>query len=292
MNRPDAFSIVKSLFLMPNSIRKEVVGYYLKKVFGSRPTDRETIWTSFLYFSAQHFVRVRKDGGAYVVDFEYEGKSLRTAIRGGVSSDVFVFFQVFIANGYKPLIEFLKTENLKTSVVVDAGANVGYFSVLILSLCETDMVVALEPEKSNYLMLRKNIDHSAKGPDCRLVPAAIWTHQQMLSIQTSTGHEWASKITEVDGVQACQAYSLKEIMELNNINEIDVLKLDIEGTEDVLFRNADFLKVLEKVKVLAIEIHDQFTERAMIHRILSGLDFKFFEQGELTVAWNNRLVHE
>ena len=90
----------------------------------------------------------------------------------------------------------------------------------------------------------------------------------------------------------CEALSLKEIMKNNEIDLIDILKLDVEGTEDILFRDVVFLETLNLVKVLGIEIHDDMASREMIHEELRKKRFDFFEQGELTVAWNKSHFHE
>ena len=93
-----------------------------------------------------------------------------------------------------------------------------------------------------------------------------------------------------------------EILELNTKNEeinnlytestkvVDLLKIDIEGAEAKLFNNIKFLNILEKnVKILAIEVHEDFIKYIEVENILKNLNFLFFHSGELIIAINNNL---
>lgn len=284
--------MLRSFARMPFGIQKEIGLYYLKRIVGLTPTDQQTIWASFLYFSVPKVFRVAQEGGWYLVDFEFGRKQLKTSIRVGNNSDILVFFQVFIAEGYKPLFDFLRKKALAPRVIVDAGANVGYFSLLALCHYDPDILIALEPEKSNYFQLERNMEVHNHYNNFRCMRCAIWTEKKLLSVKTSAGREWATRVSKNAAAEVCQALSLKDVMEENKAAGIDVLKLDVEGTEDVLFRNTIFLETLEKVKVMGIEIHDDLTDKKMIQEELTKRNFNFFERGELTVAWNTKFVHE
>ncbi len=277
---------LKSFIGMPFAIQREIGVYYMKRLIRQKPTDHQIIWTSFLYFASERVASIIHRKDLYLVEFEFEGALWKTSIRAGDSSDIFAFFQVFITEGYKPLLNLFKGKSPEPLIIIDAGANVGYFSLLMQGCLHPEVLVALEPEKSNYYQLKINLgDHSNFQP----IQSALWTHKKILSIESRKGKEWAAKITEQDSGEVCQAVSLTDIMLENNIRKIDILKLDVEGTEDALFRNADFLNAITNVKIIGIEIHDSMADRKMILKALTERNFEFFSKDELTVAWNTRL---
>ena len=72
---------------------------------------------------------------------------------------------------------------------------------------------------------------------------------------------------------------------------IDILKIDIEGSEKEVFTgaNAD-VSFLSKTKCIAVEIHDEFDCRDAIYSILTKYNFKYFDSGELTIGINQSFL--
>lgn len=64
-------------------------------------------------------------------------------------------------------------------------------------------------------------------------------------------------------------------------DQIDLLKMDIEGTEFEVFKNPEFLK---RTKVLGIEIHRECGDADMIYDVLRKYNFSFYQSGEVTVC--------
>jgi len=55
--------------------------------------------------------------------------------------------------------EFVKQEVKKGDVVVDIGANIGYYSLILAKIvCNTGKVFAFEPAPDNYSILKKNVE--------------------------------------------------------------------------------------------------------------------------------------
>jgi FkbM family methyltransferase len=285
------FTGLRVYMKMPAWVKRQISAYYFKRIIKAKPTDHEVIWTSFLYYLMEHGGQITSESDGYRVQFVLNNRPAEVLIRPVLSSDIFVFFQVFIAGGYRPLSQFMAKHSFRPKVVIDAGANVGYFTLFALMTFSPDRVVAMEPEKTNYQQLRTNVAGNNLLAQCKLMQAALWTHRSILHIDTSEGKEWSVKVTQTPTQQACEAFSLQDLMMLENLERIDLLKIDIEGAEDILFKNKVFLDTLNQVKILAIEIHDHLTDRGMIHRELRARSFQFFEEGELTVAWNTKFIH-
>jgi tRNA G46 methylase TrmB len=81
------------------------------------------------------------------------------------TSDVWAYDQVIRAKAYD--VDFER--DLKT--IVDAGANVGYSTVYFASKYPRANVYAIEPEASNFSLLKKNTE---KYPNVVCINAALW----------------------------------------------------------------------------------------------------------------------
>ena len=68
------------------------------------------------------------------------------------------------------------------------------------------------------------------------------------------------------------------------------MKIDIEGAEKNLFENAQDLKWLARVKIIAIEIHNEFGTRKHIEDTLLKYNFKLQYSGEHTIGVNYNLI--
>lgn len=237
-------------------------------------------------------VKIVEQEHDYHVEFHIGTNPVFALIRKGGSSDIFVFFQVFISREYQPLLDFFKTKQITPHTIIDAGANVGYFSLLLANEFSPSMIAAIEPEQGNVTQLRRNLENNIQSDKLLIIQAALWTRKKRLSIRNEETREWAFSVIETeDGSQGdCDAMSLLDVMELASLDHIDLLKLDIEGTEGILFENVEFQNLLSKVAVIAMEIHDLRADRKKIHDILRERSFSFFEKGELTVAWNKHLL--
>jgi FkbM family methyltransferase len=69
--------------------------------------------------------------------------------------------------------------------VVDVGANVGYFTVLMSkAVGRSGRVVAVEPESGNLRLLRANLKRNGCG-NVRVIPAAAWQAEGRLALRRS-----------------------------------------------------------------------------------------------------------
>lgn len=267
----------------------EVALYFLNRMFFQKPTDHQVIWTSFLYFASKVDSRVilKDDGEFYEASFYIDGVPYKTHLRGGRSTDIFVFFQVFIAKGYYPLINLLKRKAISPKIVIDSGANVGYFSLLMTKYIDLDLLVTIEPEPSNYNLLIMNLTNEIPQNKIHFLKAALWSKRTMLSIDNKVGGEWATQVSEASSGRTCIAFSLRDILIDYSIEQIDVLKIDIEGAEAILFDDRNFIECLSRVKVIAMEIHDDLADRNHIKSVLRDKGFYLEDIGELSLAWRD-----
>lgn len=144
--------------------------------------------------------------------------------------------------------------------VVDLGANIGLSVRYWLSKWPGCEVVAVEPDPANVLMLRRNTDTLP----VTVVSAAVSTQSGMGFLgagSVSNSHRLAAK-----GV-AIRSLSIPDVLAARGWDEIDLLKVDIEGEERPLFANA--ASWLPRVRHICVELHDDYTSETFLKNLNS-----------------------
>jgi len=123
-------------------------------------------------------------------------------------------------------------------VVVDVGANIGYYTLLAAQLVGAQgRVFAFEPDPYNYGMLCKNIElnkYRNVVPVEKAVFAESGKRQLFLDKRNLGGHSLSAANVGEGGVLMVEATSLDDYFENSNC-KIDVVKIDVQGSElDVL----------------------------------------------------------
>lgn len=164
------------------------------------------------------------------------------------TSDVTVFYQVFLAKSY--LIGLSEAPK----IIIDCGANIGLSTVFFKNKYPNAKIIAVEPEGSNFTMLKKNTEMYS---DVHCINKGIWNKTANLIVKDDNLGNWGFTVEEVDykNKNTVSAISINEIMSSFNIQYIDILKIDIEGSEKEMF-SENFENWLSKTKVLIIELHD------------------------------------
>ena len=139
------------------------------------------------------------------------------------------------------------------SVVIDLGANVGQFAEEISEKFHC-ICYALEPLpnlfsqiKESPLIKKFNYAISDKNASLRLY---VSSNREANSIHESIADSYGTEdIKELPGI------TLETFLKKNNINMVDLLKIDIEGAEELLFRSTSD-ETLLRIKQITIEFHD------------------------------------
>jgi FkbM family methyltransferase len=144
--------------------------------------------------------------------------------------------------------------SLNPRFIVDAGANAGYSALRFQSQFPGARIVAIEPEGGNVAILTKNC---APYPNIAIEAAALWPTTSRLAIRSPEVGLNAFQVDErPDGL--VRAISVQDIMTKYSLPHIDLLKIDIEGSERVLFSHPKTAAWLPHVRMMLIELHDDF----------------------------------
>jgi len=168
------------------------------------------------------------------------------------TSDVGVYKQIFFDDEYALAVR------KPPAVIIDAGANIGFAAVYFATKYPQARVLAIEPEAANFALLQKNV---APYPNVIPIRAALWGANTTIDLMDFGDGPWGFQTrpanpSDLPRVLAqVQAFTLDRIMADHGVTFIDVLKIDIEGSEKAVFQNA--AAWIEKIGVIMIELHDQ-----------------------------------
>src|SRR5688500_6264517 len=193
-----------------------------------------------------------------------------------------VFKEIFMEDFYEA--DKLMTSLPENPLIIDIGANAGFFNVLLFSKLKTARVFAYEPLASNIELFKKTIEGNEALKNIMLVQAAV-TGSAKQSIELFT--EDTEDNTVVSSVfsgfnklnkktNTVPAQSLTSIIEQNNSDKIYLLKLDCEGSEYDIIYNTDSA-ILKKVNMMVIEVHEIDKERnnlKSLNQYLASLGYK------------------
>jgi FkbM family methyltransferase len=171
-------------------------------------------------------------------------------VRAG-TSDIKTFLQVLVGEEYDFAVD-------DPAAIIDAGANIGLASIWFASKFPDALVIAVEPEQSNYDLLARNV---APFPNITPVHAAVWCHPGTLAVDDPNDEgPWTFQTRELadspSSVQRVRCLTIAELISDFNLKWVDLLKIDIEGAEKEVFSSPD--EWIGSVGAIAIELHDRF----------------------------------
>jgi FkbM family methyltransferase len=270
------------------------------------------LWERLLFFTGKFFNKIGhrileyKNFGYYQehynqlvfkkIDVSSNGKELLynkdglKALARIATSDSMVFNLVVMGNEYKPATDIFLLNNIPLKVFVDLGSNIGLTTLYIKKEFPDCTVIALEPDKNNYEMMLKNFDLNKLTNTTSLL-AGVGKNDCYLieDVGIRDKKEWGLTFKEVDYPTDIASYSINMLFNKFAIDEIDFIKIDVEGAEKEIFAVDADMSFLKKIKVLAVEIHDEFEWRSQIYKILKENNFIVFNSGETTLAVKKKL---
>jgi FkbM family methyltransferase len=213
------------------------------------------------------------------------------------TSDNKVFNQIIDAKEYYPLIEIIKSRQALDSIetIIDAGANVGFTAFFFRNHFPKAKIFCIEADSANFLQLNMNIKVNHEENNIKVLHRALWYNDNdelFINDEFRDGDSWSKSVSKKSGFESTKkvkSITLNSTMSDNGISKIDILKIDIEGAEVDLFNDDAFVKTLERVRFLAIEIHDELNARNFIENKLSASGFIISQVGETNFCFNKNL---
>lgn len=152
--------------------------------------------------------------------------------------------------------------------LLDAGANIGYFSLLLSDKCK--YVYAVEPDKDNYKALIRNIELN-RSKNINVFNLAFSDNSEDLYLNKSDKSNWhtTSKQYSQQDSEKIKAISIDSFCSEKGIAP-DIIKMDIEGFEKIVIPGAK--KILNTVSYLFFELHSSLITIEETNHILDIIE--------------------
>jgi FkbM family methyltransferase len=138
-------------------------------------------------------------------------------------------------------------------VIVDLGANVGFSTIALARRYPTARFVCVEPTAENRALLERNL--GLNGIDATILPYAIvgtaGRYQLNVGAHPSANNVSASDDGSIEGI------TLGELLDRAGVEQVDLLKIDIEGAERQVFEAP--AGWADRVTAIVGELHDGLT---------------------------------
>lgn len=196
------------------------------------------------------------------VPFRFSWQNL--PFRGRVTDFYGSISDVFLEHDYnfiKPLLTGMNNPPL----IIDAGANVGAFAVYCLSIRPDAVIHSLEPAADTFRLLSAN---AAPRASWHVYQLALWGEDGTVEFQTDDAVSAGNRV-HMNGANTYSVPAARlETFITQHIGDalIDILKMDIEGAEEVVLFDAEHL--LGRVQHLIIEIHPNSVDEERVMALI------------------------
>jgi len=250
----------------------------------------------------KEIIQKHKFYGYYAITYEMKSKLVsrptetkvkppsipRSLLLRTKTSDIPTYHQVFTNREYEVKL------SKEPKVIIDCGAYTGFSAIYFTVRYPEAKVLAIEPELSNFTLLKKN---SLSYPKIIPIRAALWNDNQDIEIiDPGLGH-WGYQTQTCKNhpdtlVGYVQGITVDKIISNYAIDFIDILKIDIEGAEKEVFK--DVSKWIDKVGVIMVEHHDRLKPGCSqsVYNAIIEFDYEFHKGENIFFARKEYVPNE
>lgn len=165
------------------------------------------------------------------------------------STDLMAFTHVWLLKEYeRPGFEIKNNDT-----IIDVGGHIGLFALFSSQFCKSGRIYCFEPIKENFDLLKANVE---LNHITNIIPTntAVSKENGMVTIylnEDEAGH--SMHVTSTKSVKV-ESISLQTILDSNNIDSCDFLKLDCEGEEYAIMDSLNSTHY-DRIRKMCIEYH-------------------------------------
>lgn len=197
------------------------------------------------------------------------------------NSDFAVFEEIFDRDEYGPVRQWNLPHDAR---IIDLGANIGLASLYFSVLLPGASVVAVEPDKANCRLMRRNCKRLLHANRLKICQAFIAAQDGTAGIDRN---QMSWSFHKVDTVQAhhevVPCVSMPHVLAESGFDRVDLLKCDIEGSERELFEHC--APWIGRVKHLVVETHSPY-QNVDLYRDLRAAGWEFEITFERQAGWD------
>jgi FkbM family methyltransferase len=187
------------------------------------------------------------------LEFTFNNRNFKITLRS--QADKSVFEEIFKLGEYKAAEEKIKDAK---NFIIDAGAQVGFFCLYAKALNPGVKIIAIEPDEENLEAMANNFSQN-NIKDIEIISSALTGTRSVRDFFVSQDfHDHSlnkNLVKKIARKVKVQGLTFNDICEKYKINQIDLLKMDIEGAEyEVL--NSLSQNDWDKINSVVLEYHD------------------------------------
>lgn len=202
---------------------------------------------------------------------------------------------IFLADVYEAgLTRFVASVLRPGDVFVDVGANIGYYTLVAASLVGgSGRVIACEPEEQNFTLLQANVETN-QYRQVRLLQTAVGDKAGTVTLHVNPLNRGGNSVLpfmkyktgthSYNREQMEQKYggdtleqkvemrTLDDILEAEHISSVRVMKIDVEGFEEAVFKGMEKMLERKSVEYILCEIGSG-SARSVILEIMKSIGY-------------------
>lgn len=196
---------------------------------------------------------------------------------------------------WEPLETKLFTEQIEPGdVVIDVGANIGYYTLLAARLVgPTGHVHAFEPEPEAFALLERNVELNGYD-NVTLVPKALGQENGRLALFLATNNRGDHRVYDPSGRRSSidvDVVTLDAYLAEHDVDRVDFLKIDTQGAEcsildgarRTIARHSEMALVMELTPHALAELGDD--PRGCLKRLLAaGYSLRDIQEWERAIV--------
>ncbi len=203
------------------------------------------------------------------INCRINGKKLTLEL-GNDPGNILTLYHVFGSEIYR--FPFEKIGSVRT--IIDLGAHIGLATLYFASLFPEVQIFSVEPVPENFKLLKKNCE--ANGINAKVINKCVDVDKGFkkfyLFSVSSVLHSLFERDLNHRSIDV-ETITMDALLEENGIEEVDILKVDIEGAEGRLFSKCS--SWIRKVRLIIMEIHPEFVDSDELIRTILNNGFRY-----------------
>lgn len=202
------------------------------------------------------------------------------------------FDSLYIPYIYKEIyLEGIYTDiftNRKDLVVIDVGANIGVVTQYMRNFSK--VVYAIEPSPEHFKALKENVKFN-KWDNVKTFEFALSNKNGKATLNQFEANRTSHSIAIEHGGDKVEVITKRfdTFLKENNIKEdIDFVKFDVEGAEDMILRSKGFKKIAKQIKAIEIEFHFPSYPDLVQHMMGFGFEARRYDASAVIVLFTRK----
>jgi FkbM family methyltransferase len=198
----------------------------------------------------------------YIMDFlnltvdrlhKYSLKNKIFALTRTNCSDRSEMVNILSGYEYSDLDRYILKHHLEIKTVIDAGANIGMFTLYVAKVLKIPAkFILIEPDIENLKLLKKNLIANDIA-EYKIYEKALYKEETIIKFDNSLDFD-SRRIDSDKGKTLIGTVTIESLLSENNLTRFDLLKMDIEGGEWDLLTKKN-LEYFNRIKLIILEYH-------------------------------------